>query len=66
MPVALPADFSVWAASPEASWLHGRFVWAHWDIEELKADREVVRRLEEEDGYLKVGVEGLLNCAQQW
>ncbi|KAF9062856.1 short-chain dehydrogenase/reductase [Rhodocollybia butyracea] len=23
----LPANFSVWAASPEASWLHGRFVW---------------------------------------
>ncbi|KAE9398805.1 short-chain dehydrogenase/reductase [Gymnopus androsaceus JB14] len=56
---ALPADFSVWAASPEASWLHGRFVWAHWDVDELKADREILRRLKEENGYLKVGVQGL-------
>ncbi|KAE9389715.1 short-chain dehydrogenase/reductase [Gymnopus androsaceus JB14] len=56
---ALPADFSVWAASPEAAWLHGRFVWAHWDVDELKADPEVLRRLEEEKGYLQVGVQGL-------
>jgi len=56
---ALSADFSVWAASPEASWLHGRFVWAHWDVDELKADREILRRLKEENGYLKVGVQGL-------
>jgi len=56
---ALPADFSVWAASPEAAWLHGRFVWAHWDVDELKADPEVSRRLEEEKGYLQVGVQGL-------
>ncbi|KAE9382765.1 hypothetical protein BT96DRAFT_1010065, partial [Gymnopus androsaceus JB14] len=56
---ALPADFSVWAASSEASWLHGRFVWAHWDVDELKADREVSKLLEEEKGYLKVGIQGL-------
>ncbi|KAE9399474.1 short-chain dehydrogenase/reductase, partial [Gymnopus androsaceus JB14] len=57
--MALPADFSVWAASPEASWLHGRFLWAHWDVDELKADPEILRRLEGENGYLKVGVQGL-------
>ncbi|KAE9398976.1 NAD(P)-binding protein, partial [Gymnopus androsaceus JB14] len=56
---ALPADFSVWAASSEASWLHGRFVWAHWDVDELKADREFLKLLEEEKGYLKVGIQGL-------
>jgi len=56
---ALPADFSVWAASQEASWLHGRFVWAHWDVDELKADPDVLRQLEQEKGYLKVGVQGL-------
>ncbi|KAE9405645.1 short-chain dehydrogenase/reductase [Gymnopus androsaceus JB14] len=55
---ALPADFSVWAASSEASWLHGRFVWAHWDVDELKSDDEVLRRLQEENGYLKVGIQG--------
>ncbi|KAE9398978.1 short-chain dehydrogenase/reductase [Gymnopus androsaceus JB14] len=56
---ALPADFSVWAASSEASWLHGRFVWAHWDVDELKADREVLKLLKDENGYLKVGIQGL-------
>jgi len=56
---ALPADFSVWAASPEAAWLHGRFVWAHWDVDELKSDPDVLKRLEEEKGYLTVGVQGL-------
>ncbi|KIK50246.1 hypothetical protein GYMLUDRAFT_183035 [Collybiopsis luxurians FD-317 M1] len=55
--MALPADFSVWAASSEASWLHGRYVWAHWDVEELKEN--ISKRVEEERGFLKVGVEGL-------
>ncbi|KAE9398979.1 NAD(P)-binding protein [Gymnopus androsaceus JB14] len=36
-----------------------RFVWAHWDVDELKADREVLKLLEEEKGYLKVGIQGL-------
>lgn len=27
--VELPADFLVWAASPEAKFLNGKFVWAH-------------------------------------
>ncbi|KAJ3935987.1 MAG: short-chain dehydrogenase/reductase [Lentinula lateritia] len=57
--MALPADYAVWAASPEASWLHGRFVWAHWDIDELKADKGFLKRLEEEKGFLRVAVQGL-------
>ncbi len=61
--VALPADFSVWAASAEASWLHGHFVWAHWDVNELKADKEFMKRLSEENGFLKVGVQGLTSLA---
>ncbi|KIK66764.1 hypothetical protein GYMLUDRAFT_157370, partial [Collybiopsis luxurians FD-317 M1] len=59
--MALPADYSVWAASPEASWLHGRFVWASWDVDELKAD--FLKRIEKESGFLKVGVEGLTNVS---
>ncbi|KAM5349763.1 hypothetical protein ACJ41O_006268 [Fusarium nematophilum] len=35
--VSLPSDFLVWAASREASFLHGKFVFANWDVEELKA-----------------------------
>ncbi|KAJ3820913.1 short-chain dehydrogenase/reductase [Lentinula raphanica] len=57
--IALPADFAVWAASPEASWLHGKFVWAHWDVDELKADEHIVKRLEAEQGFLRVAVQGL-------
>ncbi|KAJ3858674.1 short-chain dehydrogenase/reductase [Lentinula novae-zelandiae] len=55
----LPADYAVWAASPEASWLHGRFLWAHWDVDELKADKDFLKRLDSEKGFLRVGVQGL-------
>lgn len=37
MIVDLPADFTVWLASPEASFLKGRQVWANWDVDELRA-----------------------------
>ncbi|KAJ3929496.1 MAG: short-chain dehydrogenase/reductase [Lentinula lateritia] len=57
--MALPGNFAVWAASPEASWLHGRFVWAHWDVDELRADKEFMKRLDRERGFLKVVVQGL-------
>ncbi|KAE9391962.1 short-chain dehydrogenase/reductase [Gymnopus androsaceus JB14] len=57
--LALPGNFAVWAASPEATWLHGRFVWAHWDVDEMKADAEILRRLKNESDYLKIGVPGL-------
>ncbi|GAM91401.1 hypothetical protein ANO11243_094510 [Dothideomycetidae sp. 11243] len=35
--VNLPASFNVWLASPEARFLKGRFLWANWDVDELKA-----------------------------
>ncbi|KAF9060515.1 hypothetical protein BDP27DRAFT_1407085 [Rhodocollybia butyracea] len=43
---ALPADFSVWAASPEAYRLHGRYVWPHWDVNELRADSDIQKQLQ--------------------
>jgi hypothetical protein len=33
----LPADFAVWLASPDAAFLKGKFVYANWDVDELKA-----------------------------
>ncbi|KIK66730.1 hypothetical protein GYMLUDRAFT_238966 [Collybiopsis luxurians FD-317 M1] len=65
--MSLPADYAVWAASPEASWLHGRFVWAHWDVDELREaahtsndqNNEIKKQFTEEKGYLKVGILGL-------
>ncbi|KIW87737.1 uncharacterized protein Z519_11711 [Cladophialophora bantiana CBS 173.52] len=33
----LPASFTVWACSPEAKFLKNKFVWANWDVDEMKA-----------------------------
>jgi hypothetical protein len=40
--VKLPADFMVWAASPEAKFLNGKLVWANWDVDELVARKEEI------------------------
>ncbi|KAK7211625.1 hypothetical protein V2G26_018803 [Clonostachys chloroleuca] len=53
----LPGNFSVWLASPEAAFLHGRYVEASWDVEELKSGQ--IREQIENDPYLlKVGILG--------
>jgi hypothetical protein len=54
----LPGAFAVWAASPEAKFLHGRYVYAAWDVEEL-ARPEIMERLEADRDYLQVSVKGL-------
>ncbi|KAI2471042.1 NAD(P)-binding protein [Annulohypoxylon bovei var. microspora] len=56
--VDLPGQWAVWAATPEAKFLHGRFVWASWDVEELKTG-ELRKRIDEDPWFLKVGVKGL-------
>lgn len=35
----LAAEFIVWAASEEAAFLNGRFVWVSWDVDEFVAKR---------------------------
>lgn len=42
--VNLPGHFCVWLASEDASFLSGRFVWASWDVEEMKARRAEFER----------------------
>jgi hypothetical protein len=54
----LCGHFAVWAASPEARFMHGRFLWAKWDVTELK-EAELRERLEKDDTFLRVGVVGL-------
>lgn len=54
----LPGQFAVWAASPAAAFLHGRFVWCEWDVDEL-ASGEIRQKIDEDPWYLKVGVKGL-------
>jgi len=39
---ALPGAFCVWLTSEEADFLKGRFVWANWDIDELKAKKSLI------------------------
>ncbi|KAK3321129.1 hypothetical protein B0T19DRAFT_403705 [Cercophora scortea] len=36
------ANFSVWAVSPEARFLDGKYIWAECDVDELKADAEAI------------------------
>ncbi|KAM0231513.1 hypothetical protein ACHAP5_011044, partial [Fusarium lateritium] len=56
--ISLPGAFAVWCASPEASFLHGRFVWAAWDVDELK-NGSILERLENDVDFLRIGVHGL-------
>ncbi|TQV94926.1 short-chain dehydrogenase [Cordyceps javanica] len=38
--VSLPATFCVWLASPEARFLNRKFLWANWDVDELKSQAQ--------------------------
>jgi hypothetical protein len=56
--VDIHGHFFVWAASEEAKFLHGRFVYATWDVTELPS--AAVRALLDEDpDFLKIGGKGL-------
>lgn len=41
--VELPAHFLVWITSDEAGFLRNKFVWANWDVEELKVRAEEIQ-----------------------
>lgn len=34
---SLPGAFAVWCASADSESLRGKFLWANWDVDELKA-----------------------------
>jgi hypothetical protein len=53
--VELPAHFLVWIASDEAAFLRNKFVWANWDVEELKARAEEIRT----SSLLRVSLNGV-------
>ena len=50
----LPAHFFVWATSPEAAFLRGKWVYANWDVEELKARAKEIQ----ETGILTANILG--------
>ncbi|RBR09076.1 uncharacterized protein FIESC28_10016 [Fusarium coffeatum] len=56
--ISLPSSTAVWAASDEAAFLNGRFMWSSWDVEEL-ATGEIGKRIESDENFLRVGVHGL-------
>lgn len=33
----------VWLTSPEAEFLRGKYLWANWDVDELKARRDEIQ-----------------------
>jgi hypothetical protein len=54
-PIAeLPAHFLLWAASSEAAFARGRFVFCNWDVTQLK---ELTEKFADE-GYLTTGLLG--------
>ena len=43
--MALPGDFNCWLAGEEAGFLKGKYVFANWDVEEMKARKgEIVEK----------------------
>ncbi|KAK0113973.1 hypothetical protein ONS95_014216 [Cadophora gregata] len=51
----LCGHFAVWLASPGAAFLKGKFVWANWDVEELKARANEVQS----SSLLRVALNGV-------
>jgi hypothetical protein len=51
----MSANFIVWASSPEARFLRGKFVWANWDVDEMMVKKEEIA----EELKLTVGLLGL-------
>lgn len=56
----LPGHFAAWAASEEAKFLHGRFVWAKWDVTELRKG-PLREKIDADPEFLQVGVKGMEN-----
>jgi len=52
--IRLPGHFAVWLASREADFLHGSFVWAQWDVDEMI--ELFPKRIEDEHYFLKIAL----------
>ena len=51
--IDLPGHFCVWLASLQADFLHGRFAWAEWDVDESIA---LKARVGWDPCFLKIGL----------
>ncbi|KAL9948843.1 hypothetical protein D7B24_006559 [Verticillium nonalfalfae] len=54
----LPADYSVWAATEEATFLHGKLAWAAWDVDELRSE-ESKKAFESNPHHLSIRLIGV-------
>lgn len=45
--MSLPSSFAVWLAAPGHEFVQGRFLWAHWDVEELAEMAEEIKEKNE-------------------
>ncbi|KAH6718979.1 hypothetical protein BKA61DRAFT_713100 [Leptodontidium sp. MPI-SDFR-AT-0119] len=54
----LPAHFAVWATSAEAAVLHGRFVWAAWDVNEILSG-DIKKSVESDPDFLTLSFVGV-------
>ncbi|KAH8593258.1 hypothetical protein B0O99DRAFT_217551 [Bisporella sp. PMI_857] len=52
--IDLPASFTIWLASSEAKFLKEKFVWANWDVGELKGRAKEIRGT----NFLDIGLTG--------
>ncbi|KAG7134742.1 hypothetical protein HYQ45_007339 [Verticillium longisporum] len=56
--IKLPSDCGIWAATKEAEFLHGKFVWAGWDVDELRSE-ESQRQFERNPRHLSIRLVGI-------
>jgi hypothetical protein len=56
--VELPASFMVWVSSAEAEFVKGKYLWVHWDVDELKA---LIKQKSTERSFLTLEVNGMPN-----
>lgn len=48
----------MWLATEQAGFLHGRFVWSLWDVDEL-ATGEIRKRIDSDPYFLRLSIVGL-------
>ncbi|WAO89961.1 Hypothetical protein NCS54_00736500 [Fusarium falciforme] len=54
----LPGRWALWASTSQATFLHGRFAWAAWDVDELRSG-DVKRRMDTDPEFLTLQFVGL-------
>lgn len=59
---SLSGHMGLWLSTPAAAFLHGRYIWANWDADELMAMKQKVL---DDPSFLKVGITGVNSCSVQ-